>query len=87
MVQPKNGVYKSWALVGGKTYRAITNIGVKPTVGYMGEALMETHIIGFSGDLYGKCVSVSLREFLRGEQRFESLDALKRQLSYDKSIF
>lgn len=87
MVQPKNGVYKSWALVGGKTYRAITNIGVKPTVGYTGEALMETHIIGFSGDLYGECVSVSLREFLRGEQRFESLDALKRQLSYDKSIF
>ncbi len=87
MVQPKNGVYKSWASIDGKTYRGITNIGVKPTVGYTGEALMETHIIGFSGELYGKNVTVSLREYLRGEQRFDSLEALKKQLTYDKSVY
>lgn len=86
MVCPKNGVYKSWAVVGGKTYRGITNIGVKPTVTDRGETVMETHIIGFDGDLYGKTVKVSLRGYLRGEVKFESLSALKAQLTYDKSI-
>lgn len=84
MVKPKNGVYKSWTITGGKTYRSITNIGVKPTVGYEGEALMETHIIGFEGDLYGENVAVALREHIRGEEKFESLEELKAQLEQDK---
>lgn len=86
MVSPKNGVYKSWAVVDGKTYRAITNIGVKPTVTDRGEVVTETHIIGFQGDLYGKTVKISLRGYLRGERKFESLSALKAQLAYDKSV-
>lgn len=86
MVSPKNGVYKSWTTVDGKTYRSITNIGVKPTVTDRGEVVTETHIIGFHGDLYGKTVKISLRGYLRGERRFESLSALKAQLSYDKSV-
>ncbi len=84
MVKPKNGVYKSWTIVEGKTYRSITNIGVKPTVNYNGEALMETHIIGFDGDLYGKRVRIALREYLRGEVKFNSLDGLKEQIEKDK---
>lgn len=86
MVSPKNGVYKSWTTVDGKTYRSITNIGVKPTVTDRGEVVTETHIIGFHGDLYGKTVKISLRGYLRGERKFESLSALKAQLSYDKSV-
>ncbi len=85
MVKPKNGVYKSWTIVEGKTYRSITNIGVKPTVDYKGESLMETHIIGFDGDLYGQRVSVALREFIRDEVKFGSLEELKKQLEADKS--
>ena len=85
MVKPKNGVYKSWTIVGGRTYRSITNIGVKPTVGYTGESVMETHIIGFEGDLYGRTVRVALREFIRDEVRFRSLDELKRQIEADKA--
>ena len=84
MVKPKNGVYKSWTVAEGKTYRSITNIGVKPTVGYTGEAVMETHIIGFEGDLYGKNVNVALREYIRDERRFDNLDELKNQLESDK---
>lgn len=86
MVSPKNGVYKSWAVVDGKTYRGITNIGVKPTVTDRGEVVTETHIIGFRGDLYGKTVKISLRGYLRDEIKFGSLSALKAQLAYDKSI-
>ena len=85
MVKPKNGAYKSWTIVNGKTYRSITNIGVKPTVGYTGAAVMETHIIGFDGDLYGKTVRVALREFIRGEVKFQSLEELNTQLLSDKA--
>ncbi len=84
MVKPKNGVYKSWTITEGKTYRSITNIGVKPTVNYSGNALMETHIIGYEGDLYGQNVRVALREFIRDEQKFEGLEQLKAQLTEDK---
>ena len=85
MVKPKNGVYKSWAIAEGKTYRGITNIGVKPTVSNAGKSLMETHIIGFDGDLYGKTVRVALREFIRDEVKFGSLEELKRQIELDKA--
>ena len=84
MVKPKNGVYKSWTIVRGKTYRSITNIGVKPTVDYKGESIMETHIIGFDGNLYGKRIRVVLREFIRDEVKFDNLDQLKNQLDLDK---
>ncbi len=84
MVKPKNGVYKSWTVAEGKTYRSITNIGVKPTVTENGETVMETHIIGFDGDLYGKEISVALREYLRPEEKFNSLEELKAQLEKDK---
>lgn len=85
MVKPKNGVYKSWTIVDGRTYRSITNIGVKPTVNYTGKSVMETHITGFSGDLYGKTVRVALREFIRDEVKFASLEELKAQIELDKA--
>lgn len=84
MVKPKNGVYKSWTVAEGKTYRSITNIGVKPTVSDNGETVMETHIIGYSGNLYGKNIQVALREYLRPEKKFGNLDELKIQLESDK---
>ncbi len=85
MVRPRNGVYKSWTIVNGRTYRSITNIGVKPTVNYTGQSLMETHIIGFDGDLYGQEIRVALREFIRDEVKFDSLEELKKQLDLDKT--
>lgn len=85
MVKPKNGVYKSWTIVKGKTYRSVTNIGVKPTVDYNGEALMETHIIGFNGDLYGENIKVALRGYIRAEEKFSGLGELKERISSDKS--
>jgi riboflavin kinase/FMN adenylyltransferase len=90
-VLPKFGVYKSVVSIGrvknGKNvrnmkYSAISNIGVKPTVG--GEsALVETYIPEFSTDLYGQTISVSLQEFIREERKFSSLDELKAQIKLD----
>ena len=81
-VLPRFGVYASYAEVDGKRFHAVTNVGVKPTVG--AEApLAETYIAGFSGNLYGRRVPVCLMKFLRPEQKFESLEALKSQILSD----
>lgn len=84
---PRYGAYKSFVDIDGKHYRGITNIGVKPTVAERHDgsgAVMETHIIGFDGDLYGQNISVSLVSFIRPEQKFATLDELKDQLSLDR---
>lgn len=87
MVQPKNGVYASWTEVEGRTYRSVTNIGVKPTVTDKNEVITETHIIGYDGDLYGESVKITLCRYIRGEMKFKNLDELKEQLGKDVSYF
>ena len=81
-VIPADGVYASVAFVGGSAYRAVTNIGTNPTV--HGEALtIETHLIDFDADIYGETLTVAFRKRLRGEAKFDSLDALKEQIQAD----
>lgn len=80
---PKFGVYSTSTNVGGKVFPSVTNIGVKPTVGGVSAPLAETHIIGFSGDLYGKKTDVRFKSFIRSERKFSSLDELKTQISED----
>ena len=77
------GVYRSLVHVEEYTCRALTNIGVKPTVGAGEEAGAESYLYDYEGDLYGKRAVVELISFLRPEQRFASLDALKAQLQSD----
>lgn len=88
MLAPKNGVYKSWTQINGHSYPSITNIGVKPTIaldeGEQRTVQMETHIIGYSGDLYGQNVRVIFREYMRDERRFDSMEQLAQQLEKDK---
>ncbi len=81
---PRFGVYASRASIGGKSFPAVTNVGVKPTVNYSGAPLAETHIIGFNGDIYGKTVKTELLGFIRAEMKFSALDELKAQISRDK---
>lgn len=89
MTLPRLGVYKSWTQIGSYDYPSITNIGFKPTIDILdGESRileMETHIIGFSGELYGKKIKVVLREFMREERRFKNLEELAKQLENDKA--
>jgi riboflavin kinase / FMN adenylyltransferase len=58
------------------------NIGLRPTVNGTRQTL-EVHLLDWSGDLYGNTVTVSLEQFLRPEQKFESLDTLKNQIRRD----
>jgi riboflavin kinase/FMN adenylyltransferase len=81
---PKYGVYASRTrLESGESYPSLTNIGMKPTVGYEGMPLAETYIIGFCGDLYGRELQVQLLRFLRPEQKFDSVEALTAQMRRD----
>lgn len=81
---PRFGVYASEVFAGGKRYRGVTNIGVKPTVSSEEAPLLETHILGFEGkELYGKTVRVSLLRMVREERRFASLEALREQMEKD----
>ena len=82
-VMPKFGVYASKTDIGGRVYRSVTNIGIKPTVG-SDAPLAETYIIGFEGgDLYGEVVKISLISFVRPERKFDSVEELKRQIALD----
>ena len=71
------GVYATRVLVGGKSYIAATNIGIKPTFIDGGAPTIEPHLLDFAGDLYGKMIHVELHKFLRPEKRFESAEALR----------
>lgn len=82
---PANGVYAVRArLDNGDTYPAMVNIGHRPTVDSPdAPESIEAHIIEFDGCIYGQTVELEFLRFLRKERRFESLDALRAQLSAD----
>ncbi len=84
LIVPRFGVYESRVLLGGRSYKAFTNIGNRPTW-RVEEPLCETHIFDYSGDLYGKKVTVELVNYLRPEKLFKNLEELKAQLDHDKS--
>ena len=73
------GVYACKATVNGGTYLAVTNIGKRPTVG--GHRItVEPWLLDFEGDLYGQELTLRFYRFLRPEQKFPSLDALKAEI-------
>ncbi|MBQ8959669.1 MAG: riboflavin biosynthesis protein RibF [Ruminococcus sp.] len=80
---PRYGAYATTATVEGRELPSVTNVGIKPTVGGESEPLAETHIIGYSGDLYGKTVDVAFRSFIRPELKFSSLEELRAQIRQD----
>ena len=80
---PRHGVYHTQTLIGGKIYDSVTNVGVKPTIGDNIKPLAETHILGFSGDLYGSFADVAFCRLIRGERKFASLEELKKQINAD----
>lgn len=82
-ILPRFGVYASFVTVDGERVPAVTNIGVKPTVG-TDRPLAETWILSDKiHDLYGKTVEVSFIKFLRSEKKFNSIDELKAEIKSD----
>ena len=83
---PKDGVYATNAYVDGAAYKAITNVGNDPTVGDDGKLQVETHIIGFDGDVYNETLEIEFLYKIRDEQKFDNLEALKAQLAEDEKV-
>ncbi len=80
---PAPGVYRtSVTLPGGAIYDGVTDVGSRPTVDGR-ETRIETHLLDFSGDLYGQTLTVAFHSRLRGERRFPSLSALTLQIQKD----
>ena len=80
----ENGVYSSKVFVEGKEYLAMTNVGVRPSVDGS-KRLLETHLFGFKGLLYGLKLRVELYDKIRDEQKFGSVDELRQQIEKDSN--
>ncbi|MBP3384619.1 MAG: bifunctional riboflavin kinase/FAD synthetase [Firmicutes bacterium] len=82
MVTPPNGVYTTFCTYNGVRYPSITNVGVKPTIGEYTKNV-ETHIFDFNKELYGKEIRVEFIEKTRDERKFDSVEALSKQITDD----
>ena len=82
---PANGVYAVRVMVRGEQKKGILNIGVSPTIDGS-EKTIEVHIIDFDQVIYGEQITILFDYWIRAEQKFESVEALKEQLMQDKSI-
>ncbi len=83
-VVPAGGVYAVVAEIGGKQFPAVANVGRRPTVEQNGTVNCEVHVFGIESDLYGQTVTVYFHRFLRGEMKFESIEALSLGIAADK---
>ncbi len=79
---PRFGVYAVNAKIDNTSVKGVMNIGCRPTV-EGNSPTVEVHLLNWSGNLYGKTIMVELEKFLRSEQKFPSLDALKEQIAAD----
>jgi riboflavin kinase/FMN adenylyltransferase len=82
---PKNGVYVVYSTINNNCVYGMMNIGYNPTVGE-NEKTIEVHFFDVNEDLYDKIVTVSIVKFIRTEEKFESIDALKMQLNKDQEF-
>ena len=82
VVLPPKGVYACRVLTDGQKYMAVTNVGDRPTVGGH-KMTIEPWLLDFEGDLYGKQITVEFYRFLRPEQKFDSLEALREEILHN----
>lgn len=82
---PANGVYAGIATLGDERFAAVTNVGTRPT--FDGEGVtVEVHLLDVDRDLYGQHLQVSFLHRLRGERRFDGLEALREQIARDAAL-
>ena len=79
MVVPRFGVYACRCIIDGEAYPAVTNVGTRPTV--EGQSVtVEPWILDYSGDLYGREITLEFYYFIRPEKKFPSLEELKQEI-------
>jgi riboflavin kinase/FMN adenylyltransferase len=79
---PPDGVYASWTHIDGKIYQSMVNIGQCPTFGG-GEDTVETYLVDYQGDLYGRELKIDIVARLRDQKKFDTVDELKKQIAED----
>ncbi len=79
---PPDGVYATWSYIDGKAYQSMTNIGRRPTFDGNGRTL-ETYILNYHSNLYGRELRIDIIERLRGEKQFDTIEELKKQIAED----
>lgn len=82
MAIPGNGIYATWAVLGGKRHMAATSVGVRPTFDE-GERTIEAFILDYDGELYDSQVRLEFVQRLRDEMKYESVEALTEQIEKD----
>lgn len=81
---PRHGVYASKVFLEDDSgYVAVTNVGVRPTIGEGNKANVESHLLDYSGNLYGRKARVEFYSFIRPERKFDNFDALFAQIKRD----
>ena len=83
LVVPDHGIYACLAEVGGERRIAAVNVGVRPTFQTGRGLLVEAFLLDFDGDIYGQELRLDFLERLRGEKRFDSVEALVEQMHRD----
>lgn len=81
---PPAGVYESELEIDGVWYKGVTNIGDNPTTDGDGKTRVETYIVDYSGDMYGRIITVYIKSFIRAEKKFNNIEELRYQIDIDK---
>ena len=81
---PATGGYAVKVKVGDKLYFGMANIGNNPTFGDVEHARLEVNLFDFKGDLYGREITVYFYKYIRGEEKFASIDELKARITEDR---
>ncbi|MBF0134305.1 MAG: riboflavin biosynthesis protein RibF [Magnetococcales bacterium] len=83
MLHPPLGVWVVQGWVDGRWWGGVANLGRNPTFGGGGWVTLETHLLGYSGELYRRWLRVRFLQFIRPERTFPGVDALKKQIAQD----
>ncbi len=81
---PPNGVYAIRATGAGDSWNGVANLGFRPTLeGVKNDLLLEVHLFGLEHEIYGEELEVEFVSYLRGEEKFDGVEALKEQIAKD----
>ncbi len=82
-LKPPNGVYATRSRVEGECYQGLTNIGTRPSVDDLPIVTIETFLLDFSRDIYGRKLILEVHLFIRGVQKFDNLEQVQKQVQED----
>lgn len=82
-IEPKHGVYATLTKIDNKTYKGLTNIGLRPSVDNYNYTTVETFLLDFSKDIYGEKIKIEIHDYIRGVVKFNNLSEVKAQVEKD----